>query len=52
MNSSTGFKKRSLLRPASGLLNKEKEFLKAIDISQGEQMVIASLRAEIANIQE
>jgi len=34
LGSSTGFKKRNLLRPPSGMLNKKQDFLKAIDISQ------------------
>jgi hypothetical protein len=35
LNSSTGFKKRQLLRPPSGLLNKrQQEFLRSVDVSQ------------------
>ncbi len=34
LGSSAGFKKRPLLRPASGMLNKRLEFLRSVDISQ------------------
>lgn len=52
MNSSTGFKKRNLLRPASGVLNKEKQFLKVFDISQSEPVISSSIRQQVALIQE
>lgn len=34
LGSSTGFKKRPLLRPPSGMLSKKQEFLRSLDISQ------------------
>lgn len=34
LGNSTGFKKRPLLRPASGMLNKRLEFLRSVDVSQ------------------
>jgi len=45
LGSSTGFKKRNLLRPPSGMLNKKQEFLKAIDISQSEPAIATLLRS-------
>lgn len=44
MNSSTGFKKRNLLRPPSGIREREREFLKTIDISQSETMILNQLK--------
>lgn len=52
MNSSTGFKKRSLLRPPSGMLSSQRQFLKSIDISQSEPILASNIRAEVAAIQE
>lgn len=52
MNSSTGFKKRNLLRPPSGVLSHSKEFLKSIDISQSETIISSNIRAEVAAVQE
>lgn len=51
MNSSTGFKKRNLLRPPSGIISNQKEFLKVIDISQNEPMIASGIRTELASIQ-
>jgi len=51
MNSSTGFKKRSLLRPPSALLSNQREFLKTIDISQSIPMISTNIRTELATIQ-
>lgn len=51
LGSSTGFKKRNLLRPASGMLNKRLEFLRAVDISQSEPAIASLIRSEVANIE-
>ena len=51
MNSSTGFKKRNLLRPASGLISHNREFLKSVDISQSEAIISSNIRTEVAAIQ-
>jgi hypothetical protein len=51
MNSSTGFKKRSLLRPPSGMLSNAREFLKVVDISQSEPIIASNIRTEVAAIQ-
>ena len=52
LGSSTGFKKRSLIRPASSAGLKEKEFLRAVDISQPEAAISSMLKAELNAIQE
>jgi len=53
MGASTGFKKRQLLRPPSGLLSKrQQEFLRCLDISQSEPVIATSLRGEVAAIDE
>lgn len=52
MNSSTGFNKRNLLRPASGLLSSKREFLKVVDISKSTPIFVALIRTEVAAIQE
>jgi hypothetical protein len=44
MNSSTGFKKRPLLRPPSGMREKEKEYLKVFDITQAEPMIASQVK--------
>lgn len=44
MNSSTGFKKRPLLRPPSGIREREKEYLKVFDISQAEPMIASQIK--------
>ena len=51
LGSSTGFKKRPLLRPPSGMLSKKQEFLRSLDISQAEPVIATSLRSEIAAIE-
>jgi hypothetical protein len=52
LGSSTGFKKRQLLRPPSGLLNKRpQEFLRSVDVSQSEPVIATSLRGEVAAIE-
>lgn len=50
MGSSAGFKKRNLLRPASGTLNKKQEFLRCLDISQAEPTIATLIRTEVAAI--
>ena len=52
MNSSTGFKKRSLLRPPSGMRERAKEYLKAFDISQSEPMIANQVKNELMRIQD
>jgi hypothetical protein len=52
MGSSTGFKKRNLLRPPSGILSKKQEFLRSIDINQSEPLIATFLRGEVAAIEE
>ena len=52
MGSSAGFKKRNLLRPASGVLSKKVEFLRAVDVSQSEPVISTFLRGEMAAIEE
>lgn len=52
MNSSTGFKKRNLLRPPSGIISHHRELLKVIDITQSEPIVASNIRTEVAAIQE
>lgn len=52
MGSSTGFKKRNLLRPPSGMLSKKQEFLRSIDINQSEPLIATFLRGEVAAIEE
>ncbi len=44
LGSSTGFKKRNLLRPPSGVLSKKQEFLRSVDISQSEPMIATFLK--------
>lgn len=50
MGNSTGFKKRNLLRPASGVLSKKLDFLRSIDASQTEPVISTFLRGEVAAI--
>lgn len=52
MNSSTGFKKRSLIRPASSAGLTQREYLRSVDISQPEAAITSMLKAELAAIQE
>jgi hypothetical protein len=52
LGSSTGFKKRNLLRPPSGLLSKKAEFLRSVDASQSEPVIATFLRGEVAAIEE
>lgn len=52
LGSSTGFKKRSLMRPASSSGIKEREFLRSIDISLPEAAIGSMLKTELAAIQE
>lgn len=52
LGSSTGFKKRNLLRPPSGMLNKRLEFLRSIDISQSEPAISTLIRSEVAAMEE
>lgn len=52
MNSSTGFKKRSLLRPPSGMLSNTRELLRIVDVSQSEPIIASNVRTEVAVIQE
>lgn len=54
MNSSTGFKKRPLLRPPSGLLQNPSthQLLRTVDISQSEPMIGSNIRTEVAAIQQ
>ena len=52
LGSSTGFKKRPLLRPPSGVLSKKLEFLRSIDLSQSEHVISTFLRGEVAAIEE
>lgn len=52
MNSSAGFKKRSLIRPPSSSGIKEREFLRSVDLSQSESMLSSTLKTELTAIQE
>lgn len=52
LGSSTGFKKRNLLRPPSGVLSKKQELLRSVDISQSEPVIASFLKGEIAAIEE
>ena len=52
MGSSAGFKRRPQLRPASGLLSKKGEFLRSVDISQGEPAIATLVRSEVAAMEE
>lgn len=52
MGNSTGFKKRGLLRPPSGVLSKKLEFLRSIDVSQSEPVIATFLKGEVAAIEE
>lgn len=52
MNSSTGFKKRSLLRPVSGVRREEKEFLKTFDLSQSESLISNQIKTSLSQMQE
>lgn len=52
LGSSTGFKKRNLLRPPSGVISKKQEYLRSIDVSQTEPVISTFLRTEIAAIEE
>jgi hypothetical protein len=52
LGSSTGFKKRNLLRPPSGMLSKKQELLRSVDISQSEPVIATFLRGEVAAIEE
>lgn len=52
MGSSTGFKKRSLIRPPSSSGIKERDFLRSIDLSQPESAISSLLKNELSTIQE
>ncbi len=44
LNSSTGFKKRSLMRPASSAGLKDKDFLRSIDASQNDTVLTTLIK--------